>query len=514
MPAAERNDRIVREVEHKFRVHGLFQLPDLTGVVATVEERGIVKLEATYYDTPDLRLAREGITLRRRTGGGDEGWHLKLPVAAAAVGVRDEVQLPLAAGSPDQPPPAHTDLVRAIVRRDPVEPRATLHTERTIRLLQDRSGTALAELVDDSVQVIGPDGQVAARFRELELEERDAATPSLVGSIHDALTRSGAVGGEFVAKGVRALGPDAATSPEVPEPSPPRPEQPARLAVAEYLARYTRDLRAADIGARRDAPDSVHQLRVAARRLRSGLRVFRPLLDQGWADRLRTELRWTASALGSFRDTEVLLARLDSGSPVAAEPARELLRRQLTEQLTAGRADALELLSSDRYIDLHEQLVAAVRSPRTTEHAELPSIEVLPPLVAKAWQRFAERAEQVLAADRAEPHGAPDEQWHATRIAAKRIRYAADAVAPVLGTDAARFAKAMSKVTDVLGEHQDASQAAAVATQSAAGADPPLAFALGVLCGSERANVAAARTKFGKLWPKVSKEKLRQWFES
>jgi hypothetical protein len=72
----------------------------------------------------------------------------------------------------------------------------------------------------------------------------------------------------------------------------------------------------------------------------------------------------------------------------------------------------------------------------------------------------------------------------------------------------------MSKVTEVLGDHQDAAHAAAIAREFAASADAELAFALGVLCGAERAHVGSARSRFATLWPKVSKEKLRRWFET
>ncbi|MCZ1009998.1 CYTH domain-containing protein [Streptomyces lydicus] len=89
----------VREIERKYEVDGGAQLPDLAGVdrVATVAEAGVEELDARYYDTPDQRLAVDAITLRRRTGGRDAGWHLKLPVAP---GVRDEVRAPLS----DAPP--------------------------------------------------------------------------------------------------------------------------------------------------------------------------------------------------------------------------------------------------------------------------------------------------------------------------------------------------------------------------------------------------------------------------
>jgi len=96
----------VREVEHRFRVHGLYRIADLTDpdLVSAVEDRSAVELETAYYDTPNLRLVREGMTLRRRAGESDEGWHLKLPVPGAGAEVRDEIRpAPVLAANADAP---------------------------------------------------------------------------------------------------------------------------------------------------------------------------------------------------------------------------------------------------------------------------------------------------------------------------------------------------------------------------------------------------------------------------
>ena len=91
---------VVREVERKYDAAAggtaaLDAVETMTGTagVAAVSQQGEQLLDAVYYDTADLRLIGAGITLRRRTGGEDAGWHLKLPAGADT---RDEIRLPLA----------------------------------------------------------------------------------------------------------------------------------------------------------------------------------------------------------------------------------------------------------------------------------------------------------------------------------------------------------------------------------------------------------------------------------
>ncbi|HEU0041374.1 MAG TPA: CYTH and CHAD domain-containing protein [Jiangellaceae bacterium] len=517
-PAAR--PRVVREVEHKFRIHGLFRVPDLQQVagVTAIDELGTVELESTYFDTPDLRLAREGITLRRRTGD-DEGWHLKLPAAATGPEVRDEFHLPLAASSAHAPPSALIGMVRPIVRDAPVGIVSILRTERTRQLVHGAGGVPVAELVDDTVHVLDNDRSVAARFRELELEVREGG--KVIGRIATALTAAGAVSGEFVAKAVRSLGPAAAAPPEVAPPSRPGPKDPARDTLIAYLATNVRALRAADLEFRRDPSDhgdAIHQLRVSARRLRSGLRTFRPLLEADWTRHLRTELGWAASSLTDLRESEVLRDRLAAhlASPpvslpanVAIEPAAELIHHAFHARLEKARAAAEEMLDTDRYVALHGALVAAAVDPETTQAAQSPARDVLPGLVRKAWKELDRQAENLRP-------GAGDDLWHATRLAAKRARYAAEAAATSLGPEAAALAGQIQRLTDILGEHQDAVQAAA-AVQAIAGsgqADADVVFVLGALAAAERGYADAAQATFDEAWADVRRPRWRKWLST
>ncbi|RZS90793.1 CHAD domain-containing protein [Motilibacter rhizosphaerae] len=497
-----------REVETKFRVHGLFRLPDLAGpgAVARVEPREARELVAVYHDTADLRLAREGITLRRREGGEDAGWHLKLPAGGTA---RDEVRLPLEAGEAGAVPRELSDLVFPYLRSAALEPVAVLQTERLPFALLTEDGRELAELTDDTVSVLDGD-RVLVRFRELELEEAQAG-PGELDAVVAALQEAGALPGEFVSKAVRALGPRATAPGDLPEPAPVDQDDPAGTLVTAYLATHVRALRRADLGVRRGEDDAVHQMRVAARRMRSGLRAFRPLVEREWADGLRDELQWVAGELGGVRDREVLLERLEGALhelPPEADAlgTRTLLSQEIGGAHDAARAEALEALRSDRYAALLDALVEAVRAPRLTPLAEEPCRSALPPLMEAAWKRLARDAKQLRL-------DGEDDEWHETRKAAKLVRYTAEAIAPALGKPAKRLAKQVTRVTELLGDHQDAAIAAETLHGIAAGehVSGRQGFTLGLLFADQRNAVLVARVRFLELWPEVSHRRHRDW---
>src|SRR4051812_35716491 len=158
------------EIELKFETDPSFTLPDLSDVpgvaaVAPPEER---VLEATYVDTPDLRLAAHRHALRRRTGGHDAGWHLKRP---RADGFRDELQQPLGG---DEVPAEFTRLTRAHARGQALVPVVRISTRRLATVLVDADGGQLLEIAQDDVtaSVLGPDGGVEqeSTWHELEAE--------------------------------------------------------------------------------------------------------------------------------------------------------------------------------------------------------------------------------------------------------------------------------------------------------------------------------------------------------
>jgi CHAD domain-containing protein len=497
----------VREVERKFRASRDLVLPDLEGRidgVATIDAPEKLHLVATYYDSADLRLAREGITLRRRTGGDDDGWHLKLPLTTSNGGARDEIQV---AGD-DEIPDQLRRAVTAYVRFAALLPAATLVTDRTRRLLRDETGSALAELVDDSVTVEGV-GRVSAGFREIEIEDKGGGE-QLLADVATLLSEAGAVGGEFMPKLVRALGARATAPPDPPLPETIDPDASVSAVLTGYLRTNVRKLLAEDVRFRLGGDDAVHQLRVACRRLRSALRVFRPYVDEEWAESLRAELRWLASSMGAARDAEVLLARLTSSidqlpDPMVIGPVRARLQQHIGGTLAAAVAEIDNILDDDRYISLLERLVDAAWKPTTTRSASQRARDALPDDVRRAWRKLNSGVAHV------HKTGA-ERDYHQVRIQAKRCRYTAEAVAPAFGKPAVRFAQQVERVQEVLGEHQDAITAQDVLrriAQSSSGRSS--GFTLGIMHAVEEQRASAARAEFEAIWPDISRRRNRDW---
>jgi CHAD domain-containing protein len=437
---------VIRERELKLAIHRAFLMPNLAaGGDGVVEMRDLPEqeLRSTYHDTADLRLGRMGITLRYRTGD-DDGpcWTLKLRVAGHDATERDEHTF---REPPDEVPAAARDLVTAVVRSEPLRPVASLLTRRRRWLLIGDGDRELAELVEDDVSVL--DGErVVSSFRELELESRGPGLDELR-PIAARLRRAGAVLAEPLPKAIRALGPRAAAAPDVVEQRF-SAGAPVRRAVEAALASGTSRLIGHDPGTRLGDPESLHQMRVATRRLRSDLRTLRPLIDTPWGEGLRDELRWLGGLLGRVRDLDVQLSRLTSMAGDLLADLGPMVERAESER-EASRAELLAGLRSERYVTLIDRLIDAAHDPLVAPGPDASARSALPPLIRAAWQPLRRLAGSLRPED-------PDERFHAVRIAAKRLRYASELAAPALGPDYAALARAAAGIQDLLGAAQDA----------------------------------------------------------
>lgn len=195
------------ETELKLDVDPGFAVPDLGGLVSgqTVSEPEVRNLVANYFDTSDLRLAAAPVTLRRRAGGPDEGWHLKLPVGA---GSRRELQAPLG-DDPTAVPPQLASLVATWAGDRPLQVVAVLETRRTVRNLIAADGKVLAEVADDLVTGRLPGvGQTSAEpvtWREIEVELVSGG-PEILAAARARLTAAGARLSSSASKLGRLLG--------------------------------------------------------------------------------------------------------------------------------------------------------------------------------------------------------------------------------------------------------------------------------------------------------------------
>jgi hypothetical protein len=162
------------EIEQKFDVDAGFERPSFTGLPGVGAAAPVLPpLSATYFDTADGRLAASKITLRRRTGGTDEGWHLKLPADA---GARREVHAPLGAADREVPE-ALAARVAEVTGGRPLAPIAQLNTERTVVTLTGSDGRVLAEVADDLVTAwrLSPAGKSGPEGSDPAEHQRETA---------------------------------------------------------------------------------------------------------------------------------------------------------------------------------------------------------------------------------------------------------------------------------------------------------------------------------------------------
>ncbi|AUH43017.1 CYTH and CHAD domain-containing protein [Streptomyces sp. CMB-StM0423] len=535
----------VREIERKYEAtagtRGLPPLPDLTGVdgVASVIDQGTALLDAVYYDTAARRLAADGITLRRRTGGDDAGWHLKLPVAA---GVRDEIRAPLGEGIPRR----LAALVRSRTRDAELAPVVRIRTERDVHQLLDADGEPVAEVSVDRVTAERPETGATARWAEVEAELSAGGDPEVLDAVDAALTGAGLRRSAAASKLARALAETDEKKPKNDKKSakkngkkpkdgkegkkksadkkkagkkgagkkadekkaagkkPPEPAaRPAGDLVLDYVRTQITAVVELDPAVRRDQPDAVHQMRVASRRLRSTFRSYRAVLDRTVTDPVSAELRWLAGELGVDRDREVLTERIHAGlaeleRPLVLGPVRGRLRTWSAARRTGSRRRIVAVLDGRRYLALLDALDGILTDPPLRTAADRPAEPVLRKAVDRQYRRFAGSLQETF--DLA-PGPDRDTAIHETRKAAKRTRYAAEVARPALGREAKTVTSLMREVQELLGDYQDGVLARSalreIAVQAQAAGEP--SFTYGVLYAREEARAAELRDRLPRL---------------
>ncbi|MER6123601.1 CYTH and CHAD domain-containing protein [Streptomyces sp. NPDC001795] len=495
-----------REIERKYEAAAGDELPDLTrvGGVSGVLDKGLAELDATYYDTADQHLAASSITLRRRTGGDDAGWHLKLPVSD---GVRDEIRAPLS----DTVPETLAALVRSRVRDAELVPLVRLRSSRDIRHLVDADGNLLAEVSVDRVRAQRLSGGTGtAEWTETEVELADDGDPAFLDKVDKKLRKAGLRRSSAPSKLARAL---EETSEGTGPPTAAGPQQPP-VTAGDHVLAYARAQRDAivelDPAVRRDLFDSVHSMRVATRRLRSTFRSYDKVLDRGVTDPIADELKWLAGELGIDRDQEVLterlMAALDELPPsLLSGPVRDRLDTWSQGRRGGSRQRLTDVLDGKRYLELLDALDTLIADPPLLKAAAKDPAKALAKAVRKDFGKVAGLVVQAL--DLPSGHDR-DVAMHEARKKAKRTRYAAEAAAPALGKPAEALVKAMKSLQTLLGDHQDSVMAreALLELSAEAYAAAENAFTYGVLYGREEQRAAAAEAALPETWQTVEKE--------
>ena len=447
------------EVERKFDVGESTVSPSFEGIasVARVEKSPIQSLDAVYFDTPAHDLARNKVTLRRRTGGADAGWHLKLPAGPDA---RTEVRAPLDASDEATVPSELLDVVLAIVRDRTVEPVARITTQRESQVLYGAEGAGLAEFSNDRVTAwsagapgdsdSGPAEQQWHEW-ELELLETEGATnetadTELLNRLSNRLLDAGAAPAGHGSKLARVLG--ETSQPNGTQP----PADPLHRAVAEQIDQ----LLVWDRAVRADAPDAVHQMRVTIRKIRSLLRDSQDSFGSTDSEWVQAELRELAGVLGVARDAEVLGERYQRQLDLLAP---ELVRGRVRERLVKGAQRryqtglrrSLIAMRSQRYfhlLDTLDSLVAETPVPSSGEEPVAVTIDAAYKRVRKAAEAAEEGAQTGAQSGESGEHDR-DLALHRIRKRAKRLRYTAAA------TGADKVSEQAKVIQTLLGDHQD-----------------------------------------------------------
>jgi CHAD domain-containing protein len=421
--------REILERHGKFDVDDRFTLPKLEDVVVNGEVRhDTIDSTNDYYDTADHDLRAQGVLLQRRDGDGETGWQLAVPDD----GGRTELHWIHS----DSPPDEVTTLLAGLALGKEVASVAKIHTVRErFRISAPQQERPCIEVDDDHVRA--SIGERLLAWREVKVDSGVGAR-RLTKRLTKRLRVAGARPSRYPSKLAHA----------VPAEPAPNSAAPASRALTDYLNAQLDRIVAGDIGLRR-GQDPIHDTRVAIRRLRSTLRVFRKVLDQSAIGDLDSELKWFAASLGDVRDCQVQQRRFGDALDGMAEelvlgPVRTRIRHDLHAIELPARTGLTEAMESERYL----AIMTVLRRWRATPPIDQ---DIAMGTLKKRARRAQHKADRRLA----EALETGDDVWlHRARKAAKRARYAAELCKPV-DKNAKRTVKHYKNIQSLLGDHQD-----------------------------------------------------------
>ena len=419
------------------------------------EAGGRQALSATYFDTKKRALQKRGLSLRLRTEGGRRIQTLKGPNEGGGLFDRLEWSIEVSGDVPDLSGLAATplhDLVSDERLQGRLRPVFTTEVERTTWRV--RSETAEIELaLDEGTLRAGDDTQTLA---ELELELK-TGSPADLFKLARALGSAGAfrIGVRTKAERGYALAAGAAPAAVKAEPLTLPPGMTAADAFRAIVGRCVRHFRLNEplvIEAR--SAEALHQARVALRRLRSALSLFKDIVADDDADKIKAGLRRIWRRLGEARDLDVVL----EAERRTAEAGRAELIERLGRDRDAAYDRVVATLGEGRFRRLMLDLVAWSEAgswredPQRQAAREEPLETFAAEVLARRRRKIRKRGRDLARLDVA--------AQHRIRIEAKKLRYATEFFASLAATKKARerhrvFLKSLEDLQEHLGRAND-----------------------------------------------------------
>jgi CHAD domain-containing protein len=474
----------VVETETKLSVEPDFRLPALSG--RPLPRRVFT---STYFDTLDHCLARSRITLRRRIENGSGTWQLKLPLE----GARREIELREA--SVTTPPARLVEALVVLLEGKHLVPIANLRTSRA-GVSVPHGGNGRAEVVLDTVSVLR-EGSVIQQFRELEIEALNGEE-EFIDRLVSALRGAGARTHDGRPKLFRAL------SLAYPSPDAPTANASMEEHVRYSLSQQLQSLKQCDPGVRLGGePEDVHQIRVAARRMRTILRAVRKVVRDEWVEPLLSGLKWLSEIFARARDLDVQMSYFRREAEQLKVRDRRPLERflsHLQSEREKTQQTLMDEMKSARYLGFISKLREAAEAPLIVN-----SKHTLPDVAARQFRKLRKTVRRL----KRSPSNA---DLHSVRIKTKRARYAAELAEVCDGKAVTRFIKIAKQFQDLLGTHQDAVMAeryvqGLLKYQTGQRA----AFTAGLLVARANQRREEVRKEFWSEWQRLKKRGKRAW---
>lgn len=257
-----------------------------------------------------------------------------------------------------------------------------------------------------------------------------------------------------------------------------------------------------------DDVEELHDMRVAARRLRAALSLFSSYLPEQFG-RIRDELRWVATALGEVRDLDVQLAEIQRWKatldPLDAA-ALDLLVDELSGRRDVARGRMLEMLDSERYEQLTDdftELLANLQVGADSDRA----LVVIPELVVRRYKKLRRSGDKLNGSS-------ANIDFHPVRIQSKKLRYTLEFVSPLYGKTARQFIRRLVDVQDLLGRIQDSVVAIEhlreIAVDPAVSLPAPTVFAIGRVAECYARDAIECRTRFSNVYGRLSGKRFER----